>query len=123
MTNGVYILHTKPTDELKGYHLEDRATIACKVVGNEIVYGVAICAAGDNFNRKKGREIAIQRMEEGYGTLNRKEGIYANMADDEAALGKFASTLGTALKRKFGRYKKRVHAHNDVNRVLAQGHL
>lgn len=39
------------------------ATVAMKVAGNRIIYGVSFCSEADNFSRKKGRKIAQHRLE------------------------------------------------------------
>jgi hypothetical protein len=59
-------LHTDPQEE--GYqHVGHRAAIALKRVGDSIMWGVSICGAGDNFEKKVGRDLALDRLVNGFG--------------------------------------------------------
>jgi hypothetical protein len=115
MVNGTFFLHTRPTRGLEGTHYESRATVACKVVGQEIWYGVSICMAGDNFSRAEGRQRAYERMNFGYGKISRSTGIFATIDDDEQALTLFAQQLAAAIKHNPRKYEDRVSKFKKVN--------
>ncbi len=51
------------------------STIALKKEGNVFHYGISICSKLDNFSKSAGREIAENRMNSGFGTLDVPESL------------------------------------------------
>lgn len=47
-----------------------RATVALQKIGDTIHYGVTVCSAEDNFNKKEGRALAERRLKAGYGKFD-----------------------------------------------------
>lgn len=104
----MFFLYTDPY--VRGYHIEGdyRATIVCQRNGDNIEYGIAICSGRDNFERKKGRELAIERMTSGFGQCEFNNGFFNSFDKEQSALLEFASTLGRAVRKNFEKYKKRI---------------
>jgi hypothetical protein len=101
-------MHSQP--QHPGWNVENRVTVACKVEGGDIVYGLAICTAGDNFSRVKGRELATERMNSHYDVCQFSDGFYEQRFDgnEDKALQWFAQTIIRAALRNPQRYKNRL---------------
>lgn len=78
----VQFFHTSRL-EITKFGIAPACTIAIRKEGSEFRYGVAICSKQDNFSRKFGRELATERLEQGFGTLVAHEEL-KNMTDKEA---------------------------------------
>ena len=115
MINNVFYLHTEHNSELQ--HKQDRASIACRVVDNVIQFGVTVCGQTDNFSREKGRNLATQRMYEGFGKVSRNTGFYSQFKDNEAAMQALAGQLAKAITKDFNKYKRRIHKYNSKVKV------
>lgn len=61
----VYYNHTTKLNVVKDGYVP-AATIALRKEGNNFVYGVSICSKYDNFSKKYGREIALNRLERNF---------------------------------------------------------
>jgi hypothetical protein len=106
MSKKVFYFHTPVA--FPGWDFEDRATVACTKVEGKIVYGIAICGYSDNFSRKKGRELAVERMEQAFGSCDFNNGYYDTFQEEDHAMVDFAKRLGFAIVRNIGKYKRRI---------------
>lgn len=116
-----YTPHPTPFDRALGWG--DRATVAAQLVEingqKELHYGVSICSAGDNFNKTKGRELALQRLESGYGKTLWNE-HYQSIADFFAAEGEnngteratiqFVNDLANSVAGKIKKHKRKLES-------------
>lgn len=102
----IYFQHTDPF--FHNYRVGERATIACKLVGNEIHYGVAVCSKGDNFSREKGRDIAIERMQQGFAVSKYDNGYYDKFDSKHKALIAFMRTFSKSFDKNPRKYKEKV---------------
>lgn len=86
-TDKIYYAYTPYVDSkvARRYGIDTpRATVALRRVGNEIHYGVSICSSEDNFEKKKGRQLAEDRMKEGFGKFPIAQGVSERFDDDHA---------------------------------------
>jgi hypothetical protein len=86
------------------------ATIALKKVGDEFHYGVAICSRFDNFSKKSGREIAENRLNQGFGKLPVPK-VLSGYSEKEACLAQLYN-LVTSVVVKNKKWKKRITKFN-----------
>ncbi len=103
-----YHLFTKPEEKCTQC---DRLTVAAKIEGDNIVYGIAVCTAEDNFERSKGIQLADQRMEEGM----RKVPTEGFKGDSIEILSSFCRSLGDSFIKKPRKYKKLISEYNHNN--------
>ena len=55
---------------MKFTHLrDDYGNLFATVANDEVGFGVAVCSDADQFARKKGRNIAANRLENGYSVI------------------------------------------------------
>lgn len=71
-----YYNHTSKFEIVKE-KIVPASTIALQRVGDTFHYGIAICSKFDNFSKKAGREIAENRLNQGFGTLPVPETLLA----------------------------------------------
>jgi hypothetical protein len=116
-----YTPHPTPFDRALGFG--DRATVAAQLVEvngvKEFHYGVSICSAGDNFNKTKGRELALQRLQSGYGKTVWNT-HYQDMADffaaeeendgTERATIQFVNDLANSVAGKIKKHKRKLES-------------
>ncbi len=107
----VFYLHTEP--EEKGYqHLGNRATIALKRVDGVILWGLAICGDGDNFEKKTGREIALERLNEGFGRIM-DNGHFASYETESELLLGHANGIAAKVSGNYNKWKHRINAYRE----------
>lgn len=113
----IFYYHTK-AKLFPGRHIEERATVACMLKGDRIIYGMSICTSDDNFSRSIGRNIAEERMNTGFGSIEFKNGYYDSFKEKNLALSDFAIRLGHAIQRNYSKYKRRIgkweHRDNGI---------
>lgn len=84
----VYYNHTTKQLGVK-FGVIPPATIALVREGNNFKYGVTICSKYDNFQKKTGREIAENRMKQGFRTTP----VPASLLELEKEIGEKAANL------------------------------
>lgn len=97
---------------------DKRVTIA--ISGNEqvIMYGIAICSPEDNFVREKGKELAKQRMLNGFGVVPRsKVGIGEDL---QSTILAFARNLLQAVEGNPSKFEHRISKFNNLLKNLQQ---
>lgn len=114
----IFFLHTQP--EEPGYQqIGNRATVAIKRVGNALFWGLAICTEGDNFSKEKGRELASQRLAEGFGIV-KDTGFFKLFETESQLLMYTASNLAAKVSRNFNKWKHRLNDFKEVNAATAE---
>lgn len=117
-TGQVFYLHTEPFE--KGFQqFGDRATIAIQRVGNALFWGLAICTAGDNFSKAKGRDLASQRLREGFGIV-KDTGFFKDFETESQLLITTAANLGNKVERNYNRWKHRLNEFAEMNAATAE---
>lgn len=111
----VYFNHTTKLRVVKEGYVP-AATIALKRVGDKFHYGVAICSKYDNFSKKLGREVAINRMEQGFGVLEVPKPLI-ELSENEACLSQLYNIAASVvLKNK--KWKKKITKFNKLAKIV-----
>lgn len=85
----------------------DRTTVVVKKQGNTFVYGISICSEKDQFNRKEGREKAIERLNNGFAQVDAT--YYPQEGETwERAVVRFANNLAESTMLDFNRFKRKI---------------
>lgn len=105
----VYFSHTTKLEVTK-LGIVPAATIALKRVGDEFHYGVSICSLYDNFSKKSGREIAENRLNNGFGTLPVPK-VLEGMTEKQACLAQLYNLVSSVVCRN-RKWKKRITKFN-----------
>lgn len=123
MAKVFYAYTPHPTEELKAYGLGERATVAARLVDGKFEYGVAICRADDNFSRVEGKEWALKRLEEGFGSTvyndhyqliakyYAEQEEYKNDGTERATI-QFVNDLAKSVFLKMKKYKRKLANFN-----------
>lgn len=94
------------------------ATIAIQRIGDEFHYGVAICSKYDNFSRKYGREIAENRLNQGFGIIPVPSPLQ-DLPEKEACLTQLYNLVESVVL-KGRKWKRRVTRFNEHEKVLGK---
>lgn len=106
--------------ETRKYVTDDRAVIAVQRVGDCIHYGVSVCCIGDLWDKAKGRALAQERMEQGFGKACIKPGGLGTKIEKDGehpVLLDFLNGLTDSVYFKMGGYKRRIAEFNKKNTV------
>jgi hypothetical protein len=109
----VYFNHTTKLPSSK-LGLSPAATVALRREGDNFVYGVAICSQYDNYSKKYGREIALNRLEQRF----RVTPIPAELLKLEAEVGEkrmclaFLYQISGSIAAKGRSWKRKVTKFN-----------
>lgn len=106
----VFYLHTDPIEP--GYNIGYRATVACAHIRGAVWYGIAICSSEDNFDRSKGRELALERLEQGFGMIL-DNGHFAKYETEDDLLFDTAARLASSVSNKWEKYKRKLEAFKE----------
>jgi len=87
----------------------ERATIAVKITGDKIVYGIAVCDHEDKFDKSKGRFIAQERMLQGFGTVAISNFKFKNKVTPDQIAIYFLNSLTNSVYNNFGKYKHKIN--------------
>lgn len=109
----VYYSHTTKLEVTK-LGLVPACTIALTKRGEKFIYGVSICSKYDNFSKKYGREVAENRMEQEFGTLDVPK-ILNGLSEKEACLQQLYN-LVTSVVTKNKKWKKKITKFNMQNK-------
>lgn len=110
----VYFSHTTKLRVVK-MGLVPASTIAIKKVGDNFHYGVSICSKYDNFSKKYGREIAENRLNQGFGILPVPKPLQ-DLPEKEACLHQLYNlAASTILKNR--KWKRKVTAFNKLKQI------
>jgi hypothetical protein len=88
-------------------------TIAVKKDVDGFKFGIAICSKHDNFSRKLGREVAENRLNQGFGLMKMKKvpDNFNSLTDSEQCLAQLY-TLVVSVVKKNRKWKKRITKFN-----------
>lgn len=86
----------------------ERATVALKKIGNEMHYGISVCSAKDQFVRKVGREMAEQRLEEGFGMFTLTRGVIDRFKDDHELCLYFLNNMVNNVWKDMGKVQHKI---------------
>lgn len=92
-----------PTNE----YTSARGTIAMKRVKDEIHYGIAVCSESDNFNKQFGRDLALQRLNQGFGKFPIKTMIAQLYPNEKEMMLFYLDNMVDSVGRKI-RKKQRI---------------
>jgi hypothetical protein len=108
-----YYNHTTKHEFVK-MGLVPPATVALKRVGNTFVYGMAICSRMDNYNKNKGRELAQERMNKGFGKVAIPEQLLAmeEKIGEKGICIAFLYGIANSLVARNKRWKRKVTKFN-----------
>lgn len=88
----------------------DRATVAVKLDNDKIKYGVAICSPVNAFNKKEGRKLAEERMNNNFGSIKLNKAL-SNFDNDKITL-EILNNITDSVYRNYSKYKKRIEQFN-----------
>lgn len=108
--NGVFYLHTEPIE--KGYNIGHRATIAVVRIKDGLLWGLAICSHRDNFCKQTGREIALDRLRDGFGIVP-NNGYFERFDSEGDMLLDFSVNVAQSVQKNWGKYKMRIAAFKE----------
>ena len=111
----VYFNHTTKLHWVK-MGLIPAVTIALTKVDDKFHYGIAICSKYDNFSKKHGREIAENRLKQGFGEVEVPKTLLG-LSEKEQCLTMLYS-LATSVVVKNKKWKKRVTKFNIAQRLF-----
>lgn len=110
----VYYFHTSILEVTK-FGIVPACTIAIKKDGNEFKYGISICSKRDNFSRKLGREVAENRMNQGFGLIE-VPASFASLTEEEQCMAQLLN-LVTSVVKKNRKWKRKVTKFNQEQRL------
>ncbi len=105
----VYYYHTTKL-EITKFGLVPAATIALRKEGDKFYYGVSICSKQDNFSRKNGREIAENRLNQGFGIMEVPKNLQ-DLTEHEACMSQLFNIVLSVVKKN-RKWKRRVTSFN-----------
>lgn len=105
MEEKIYYFHTDFETKywIGGY----RVSLAFKATEFGLKYGMAICNPSDNFSRKKGRELALNRLDRNFGfivstKIDKLKNRYPNIDDLVIYMG---LNMRDAVENKINKFK------------------
>lgn len=107
----VYFYHTTKLEVVKNKE-RSAATIAVQKVGDQFKYGIALCSKYDNFSRKKGRELAQQRLEAGFASMKTPTYKKTEAPTEEQECLTALFNLASSVVVKETKWKKRLEEFN-----------
>ena len=110
----VYFNHTTKLEVVK-LGLVPAATIALTKVGDKFHYGVAICSRFDNFSKKDGREVAENRLKQGFGELEIPAPL-KDLSEKEQCLNMLYNLAATVVVKN-RKWKKKVTKFNMAQKL------
>lgn len=110
----VYFNHTTKLEVVK-LGLVPAATIALTKVGDKFYYGVAICSRYDNFSKKFGREVAENRLKQGFGELEIPAPL-KDLSEKEQCLNMLYNLAATVVVKN-RKWKKKVTKFNMAQKL------
>ena len=119
MARVFYAYTPHPDAELRELGFGERATVAVRLNEGKFEYGVAVCRADDNFSKSIGRQIALARLESGFGSTVYNEHyktiaeFYAEESEGdndgtERAIIQFVNDLAKSVFIKMKKYKRKL---------------
>lgn len=117
----VYYFHTTKLDATKA-GIVPASTIALKLSDDktQFQYGVAICSKYDNFSKKYGREVADNRLKQGFGVIEVPKVIGKNdLTDHEACMYQLFNLVLSVVKKN-KKWKKKITRFNLEQRQGAK---
>lgn len=93
-----------------------RATIAMKLEGNTIKYGVSVCSNGDNFNRELGRKLAEERLNAGYCSFVISGKLYNQFKDNHEMSLYFLNNITNSTQMNLRKVQQKIGAWNKEKR-------
>lgn len=113
----VYYFHTSILEVTK-FGIVPGCTIAIKKDGNEFKYGVSICSKRDNFSRKLGREVAENRLNQGFGSIIKVPANFDSLTEQEQCLAQLHNLVVSVVKKN-RKWKRRITKFNQDQKVKA----
>lgn len=113
----VYFNHTTKQDLVK-MGLVPAATIALKREGNNFIFGIAMCSKYDNYSKKTGREVAENRLNQGFRTTPIPEGLLkleTEIGEKNMCLA-FLYQLSASVTAKSRKWKRKITKFNFENK-------
>lgn len=107
-----FYLHTEPLEPAVP-SWGPRATVAVSMVGDSIFWGIAICSDNDNFERAKGRELAAQRMQNGFGRIQARGAYFEKFETVSQCLCDQASGIAAKVMDNFNKWKHRINEFEE----------
>lgn len=109
----VYYFHTTKLDSTK-LGITPASTIALKMSDDktQFHYGVAICSKYDNFSKKYGREVAENRLNQGFGIITVPKLVDLNGLSDHQACMSQLINLVISVVKKNRKWKKKITRFN-----------
>ncbi len=110
----IYYFHTTKLEVTK-QGIAPACTISLKMSDdkNYFQYGVAICSKYDNFSKKYGREVADNRLNQGFGIIKVPKIIIndEDFTEHEACIGQLYNLVLSVVK-KTKKWKKKITRFN-----------
>ena len=113
----VFFTHTTKSALVKE-KIVPAASIAIRRDGNMFYYGIAICSKYDNFTKKGGREIAENRLKEGFGALEVPTPLL-NLPERESCLAQLYNLAASTLVHS-RKWKRKVTKFNLAQKTGAK---
>ena len=118
-----YYYHTTKLEATK-MGLVPACTIALRKDGDKFVYGVSICSRYDNFSRKYGREVAENRLNQGFGIIDiakirdfKTHNVDVQSISDHQMCMQQLFNLVISVVKKNKKWKKRITRFNLTQKV------
>lgn len=93
----------------------DRATIAVKKDGKNLLYGVSICSSSDTWDKEKGRSIAEERLEKKFGKIKLDTPYIKSLIDkkgEQNTILFLTRNLKESVQHNINKFKRKIEAFN-----------
>lgn len=104
-----FFSHTSKLDVTKA-GVVPASTVAVQIDGNTIKFGVSICSKYDNFSKKYGREVAENRMNQGFGVIEMPKPL-VGLDERTASLAQLYNIVASVVTKN-RKWKKRITKFN-----------
>jgi hypothetical protein len=98
---------------------DKRVTVAVSANEQVLIYGIAICSPEDNFVREKGKELAKQRMLNGFCNIPMSK-IKLKGKDLQTTVLQFARNLLAAVEENPTKFERRIAEFNAMRKELVK---
>jgi len=116
-TSKVFYYHTTKLEVTKA-GIVPACTIAIRKDADGFRYGVSICSKRDNFSRKLGREVAENRLNQGFGLIesDKVPAKFDSFTETEQCLAQLYNLVISVVKKN-RKWKRRVTKFNQEQKI------
>lgn len=99
-----------------------RATIALRIIGDNVHYGIAVCSEEDNFNKLEGRALAEARLKSGFGKFPVDNELADRFTDLHEISLYFLRNMVNSVEKDIRKTQQKIHKKKQPKEPLRIAH-